>query len=166
MRQFNSKHFAKLRPQPKAPASTQHATENESASIEGSAVVEFIFLAVLLMIPVAYLILTVGQMQGASYAAVGAADQAAKVFVLNNNAVDAESAAQAAADLAVQDMGIEPKQSTLSITCNGDCFAPGTIVMATVSIDVQLPLVSAIPGIRATAITVESQSTAKVGRFR
>lgn len=41
---------------------------------------EFIFLAVLLMVPVAYLILTVGQVQGGAYAVVGAADQAAKVL--------------------------------------------------------------------------------------
>ena len=50
-------------------------------SERGSAVVEFTFLALLLMVPLVYFIITVSQIQGGSFAVVGAADQAAKVYI-------------------------------------------------------------------------------------
>ena len=48
---------------------------------EGSAVVEFVALAVLLLIPIIYLILTVGRLQAASYAVSTAAREAARAYV-------------------------------------------------------------------------------------
>lgn len=133
---------------------------------EGSAIIEFVFLAVLLMIPVAYLILTVGQMQGGSYAVVGAADQAARVYVLAPNQGAAQESAQQAVNMAVKDMGFDPAQTTLSFSCTADCLTPGTIVTAKVTLVVELPLVSSVPGVTLQAATVESAATAKVGRFK
>src|SRR5213080_4024602 len=63
----------------------------------GSAVVEFTFLSLLLMVPLVYFIITVGQIQGGSFAVVGAADQAAKVFVAQPDAQSAQAAAEQAA---------------------------------------------------------------------
>lgn len=128
--------------------------------------VEFVFLCVLLIIPVAYLILTVGQLQGGSYAVVGAADQAAKVYVLQSNEAVARTAAERAMAMAVSDMGLDPSQAVLTLSCSAGCLTPGTIVTATVSLGVELPLVSALPGVNLRAATVESVGTAKVGRFK
>ncbi|WP_258068603.1 hypothetical protein [Arthrobacter sp. N199823] len=132
----------------------------------GSAIVEFIFLAVLLMVPVAYLILTVGQIQGGAYATVGAADQAAKVFVLHNDLPAAHLAAEQAVRLAVQDMGFDPDAAVLSISCDPGCATAGATVRAHVELRVELPLVGALPGVNATAATVESNAMQKVGRFK
>lgn len=133
---------------------------------EGSAIVEFIFLAVLLMVPVVYLILTVGQVQGGAYAVVGAADQAAKVFVLHKDLPTAERAAKQAMDLAVTDLGFDPANAQLSMTCHGDCLTPGSIVTARVQLRVELPVVGALPGVTADAATLESHASQKVGRFK
>ena len=54
--------------------------DSPDANEDGSAAVEFVFLGVLLLIPLVYLILTAGQVQGAAYAMVGAAEHAAKVY--------------------------------------------------------------------------------------
>ncbi|ALE92655.1 hypothetical protein AOC05_10625 [Arthrobacter alpinus] len=132
----------------------------------GSAVVEFVFLAVLLMVPVAYLILTVGALQGGAYAVVGAADQAARVYVLQGDEGTALQAARQAADIAVTDMGFDPAKSTLTITCDGGCLTPGATVTAQVRLRVDLPLVTGIPGVDLQAATVESVATQKVGRFK
>src|SRR6478752_1023292 len=59
----------------------------------GSAVVEFTFLCLLLMVPVVYFIITVGLLQGGSFAVVGAADQAAKVYVAQPDAASGRAAA-------------------------------------------------------------------------
>ncbi len=133
---------------------------------EGSAVVEFIFLAVLLMVPVMYLILTVGQVQGGAYAVVGAADQAAKVFVLNTDPATARQAAEQAVSLAVEDMGFDAANATLTITCDGGCLTAGSIVHARVELFVELPVVGAVPGVTATAATVDASASQKVGRFK
>ncbi|MFQ4147229.1 hypothetical protein AAGW05_00790 [Arthrobacter sp. LAPM80] len=132
----------------------------------GSAIVEFIFLAVLLMIPVAYLILTVGQVQGGAYAVVGAADQAAKVFVLHNDLPASQLAAEQAVQLAIEDMGFDASNAELTISCDGGCLTAGSTVRAHVRLRVELPMVGAVPGIHATAATVESTATQKVGRFK
>lgn len=133
---------------------------------EGSAIVEFVFLAVLLMVPVVYLILTVGQVQGGAYAVVGAADQAAKVFVLHQDASAAEGAAAQAMEMAVTDMGFDPANAQLSISCDGGCFTPGSLVTAHVQLWVELPVVGSLPGITAKAATVDSSASQKVGRFK
>ncbi|XTR52881.1 hypothetical protein ACOM2C_06605 [Pseudarthrobacter sp. So.54] len=58
----------------------------EDVAERGSAVVEFTFLSLLLMVPLVYFIITMAQLQGGSFAVVGAADQAAKVFVAQPDA--------------------------------------------------------------------------------
>ncbi len=132
----------------------------------GSAIVEFIFLAVLLMVPVVYLILTVGQVQGGAYAVVGAADQAAKVFVLHNDLPTAQQAAEHAVQLVIEDMGFEPAHAELTITCDGGCLTAGATVRAHVQLAVELPIVAALPGIHATAATLDATAAQKVGRFK
>lgn len=132
----------------------------------GSAIVEFIFLAVLLMIPVVYLILTVGQVQAGAYAVVGAADQAAKVYVLNGDLPSAQQAAEQAVRLAVEDMGFDAANATLAITCDGGCLTAGTTVHARVELRIELPVVGSVPGVTATAATVDASASQKVGRFR
>lgn len=132
----------------------------------GSAIVEFIFLSALLMVPVIYLILTVGQVQGGAYAVVGAADQAAKVFVLHKDLPAAEAAAQQAMAMAVKDLGFDPANAQLTIMCDGGCLTPGTIVTAHVQLRVELPVVGSLPGVNAGAAMVDSRATQKVGRFK
>src|SRR6478752_5398738 len=82
----------------------QHGPDRE----QGSAVVEFTFLALLLMVPLVYFVITVGQIQGGSFAVVGAADQAAKVYVAQPDASTAQAAAERAVSLALSDFGHEP----------------------------------------------------------
>lgn len=154
---------------PTEPAQTGYEPRSESPDQkmqEGSAVVEFIFLAVLLMVPVVYLILTVGQVQGGAYAVVGASDQAAKVFVLHSDPAQAQQAAEQAVHMTVDDMGFDPENAQLTISCDGGCFTPGSTVRASVTLRVELPVVGAVPGVNATAATVDSTSTQKVGRFK
>src|SRR5689334_19136332 len=81
----------------------------------GSAVVEFTFLAILLMVPLIYFVVTMGQIQGASFGVVGAADQAAKVFVSQADPVRAKLAAEQSVVVALADYGHTPEQATVEI---------------------------------------------------
>ncbi|MFC3299782.1 hypothetical protein ACFOD8_09175 [Arthrobacter agilis] len=131
----------------------------------GSAVVEFVFLGVLLLVPLVYLVLTVGQVQGGSFAVVGAADQAAKVYVNSATVQEADTRAREAARLALSDFGFTEEQATVQIVCGGDCLSPGSTVTVTVGLDVALPLVPAVTGTYPSAASVDSTATQIVERF-
>jgi Flp pilus assembly protein TadG len=133
----------------------------------GSAVVEFTFLALLLMVPLVYFIITVGQIQGGSFAVVGAADQAAKVYVSQPDAASAQRAAEQAALVALADYGHPAGNAHISMMCDSsDCQAAGTAVTVRVSLVVPLPFVPFSDGFRLNASEVEATSTQLVGRFR
>ena len=139
----------------------------EGSKEEGSAVVEFTFLALLLMVPLVYFIITVGQIQGGSFAVVGAADQAAKVFVAQPDAPSAQAAAEQAALIALADFGHDAGQARVSTRCDpADCQAAGTAVTVTINLTVPLPFVPFNEDFRLKASEVEASSTQLVGRFR
>lgn len=136
-------------------------------SERGSAVVEFTFLALLLMVPLVYFIITMGHLQGGSFAVVGAADQAAKVFVAQPDARSAQTAAEQAALIALADYGHPAEAAHVSTLCEpSDCQAAGTAVTVTVSLTVQLPFIPFSDAFRLNASEVEASSTQVVGKFR
>jgi Flp pilus assembly protein TadG len=109
----------------------------------GSAVVEFVFLGTLLLVPVVYFVIAVGQVQGGSFAVVNAADHAAKVFAASEEPGTARGRAEQAALVAVQDFGYDSGDLTVSILCSsGACLEPGSTVTVDVALDVPLPLMS------------------------
>ncbi|GAB3532774.1 hypothetical protein GCM10027403_05670 [Arthrobacter tecti] len=132
---------------------------------DGSAVLEFTFLGLLLLVPVVYLILTVGQLQGGAFAVVGAADQAAKVFVDSETTEEAHARAEQAALLAVTDFGFEAESVSIKIVCGGPCLEPGSSVRVDVVLSVPLPLIPTMPGLNTAAATVDSSATQLVERF-
>ena len=68
---------------------------------EGSASLEFITAGLILLLPMVYLILTLSQIQGGSFAVEGAARQAARVFVQAETPDAGEAAARRAVDFAL-----------------------------------------------------------------
>ncbi|GAB3530397.1 hypothetical protein [Arthrobacter monumenti] len=140
------------------------ATGEDSES--GSAVIEFIFLGTLLLVPVVYLVLAVGSLQGGSYASVGAAHQAAKVFVSSESPETGKLRAERAAMLAVTDHGFEPSSVTMEIVCNGEkCLEPGSMVTVHISVEVPLPLMPSMPALDLSAASVSASATEIVERF-
>lgn len=144
------------------PAARAGATDAE----EGSAVVEFTFLALLLMVPVVYFVVTVGQIQGGSFAVVGAADQAAKVFVTHSDPGRARAAAEQTVLLALKDFGYAFDQASIDFTCDRpNCLSAGTAVTVTVRLDVPLPMVPFGDALPLTASRLSASATQVVGRF-
>lgn len=136
-------------------------------SERGTAVVEFVFLSLLLMVPLVYFIITVGQLQGGSFAVVGAADQAAKVFVSQPDPVSGRAAAEQAVVLALADYGHTATDAGLEISCDpADCSAAGTAVTVTVHLNVPLPFVPFSNAVPLHAGRLDASATQMVGRFR
>jgi hypothetical protein len=133
----------------------------------GSAVVEFLGVAVVLLVPVLYLVLTVGRLQAATFAVEGASREAARAFVTAPSAVDGTRLAGAAVALALDDQGFGPVSDGLTIACTADpCLEPGGEVVARVRLDVSLPLVpSFVRAVVPLAVPVEAQHVASVDEY-
>lgn len=133
----------------------------------GSASLEFIVLALLLMVPVAYLVVTLARLQAGAYAASAGARAAARAYVTSAQVAQAPGRAEAALALALTDQGFTTADATASTSCEAaGCFQPDAAVVVTVRVDVPLPFVP--PLLRAAvpaAVPVEATGTAVVDRF-
>lgn len=136
-----------------------------AAGEEGSAAVEFVFLGVLLLVPLVYLIITAGQVQGAAYAVAGAADHAAKVYAAAPPGEAAREQATAAAELALTDFGFDPGLLELSISCSPECSTPGSTVTVNAAMNVPLPVVGSVPGLNLAPVRVDAASMQSVERY-
>lgn len=135
----------------------------------GSAVVEFLGVSLLLLVPLVYLVLTLGRIQAAAFAAEGAAREAGRVVVSAASFGEGVARARAAADLAFADQGIEASGAdAVSLACEADpCLEPGARILVDVAVRVGLPGVPAV--IRSsvpTEIPVSAQFVAVVDEFR
>ncbi|GAB3558747.1 hypothetical protein GCM10027405_05390 [Arthrobacter alkaliphilus] len=129
--------------------------------------VEFTLLSLLFMVPVVYFIVTVGQIQGGSFAVVGAADQAAKVYVLQKDPSQGRVAAEQAALLTLADYGHAAERATVAVACDRpDCLSAGAAVTVTVRLRVPLPMVPFGETLNMDAANLHASATQIVGRFR
>ena len=135
---------------------------------EGTAVIEFVWLAILLLVPLLYVVLTVVETQRAAYAASAAARSAGRAFVTSPDQASAHARAQAAARLAYADQGLDDAPR-VQITCRPsprDCLTPGSVVRAEVRAAVDLPLLPAVFGSQTPAIRLQADHQAPYGTFR
>ncbi|WP_427130265.1 hypothetical protein [Pseudarthrobacter sp. S9] len=143
------------------------SADGDGGAERGSSVVEFIFLSLLLMVPLVYFIITVGQIQGGSFAVVGAADQAAKIYVAQPDATSGRAAAEQAVLLALADYGHRAENASTEVSCEpADCMAAGSAVTVTVHLTVPLPFVPFSDALRLNASQLNASATQTVGRFR
>lgn len=135
----------------------------------GSASLEFLVAGLLMLVPLVYLILTLGTIQSAALATEGAARQAARVFVQAPSTVAGAEAAQRALDLALADHGLEAVESALRIACEprpAQCHTRRGWVTVEVAVRVPLPLVPPVFDLRVPlAVPVEASATQQVSRF-
>ena len=147
---------------------------------EGSAIVEFLGMALLLLVPLVYLILTLARVQAAAYGAEYAARESSRGAVVaavksreqganTSRALElGQRRGEAVAALAVEDFGFDPERSlAASFTCaSGACLAPGSDIVATVTVTVDLP---GLPGFVGDwiplRIAVHSSSASSVDGF-
>lgn len=110
----------------------------------GNAVVEFLGVALLLLVPVVYLVLVLGRLQAATFAAEGAAREAGRSLVTAETAEEGRRAALASVRLALADQGFTDVDTAgaLAVACPmTDCLAPGSDVEVRVTVEVPLPFV-------------------------
>ncbi|MFV0461741.1 MAG: pilus assembly protein [Nostocoides sp.] len=132
----------------------------------GSAVVEFVVLGVVLLIPLTYLVMTLARVEAAAFAVTSASREAGRAFVTAANADDGRQRAMAAAQLAFVDHRFP--DGVVTVRCEADpCLAPEARVHVAASVDVPLPLVPAVARqVVPLQVPVRTDYVAVVDRFR
>ena len=134
----------------------------------GTAIVEFVWLAILLLVPMLYIVLAAFDVQRSAYAASAAARSAGRAFVTAPDQASGYARAQAAVRLAYADQHLATPPS-VTISCRprpGACLTPGSVVVARIESSVRLPLVPAALGSDVPRIAVGSEHQAPYGTFR
>ena len=134
---------------------------------KGSAVVEFVVLGVLMLIPLVYLVMMLARVQAGSYAVSPAAREAGRAYVTAGAGDDATGRAQAAARIAFMDHAFE-ESGRLVIGCDGSpCLRPDGRVETTATVRVPLPLVpSFVRDVVPLSVPVSASHLSTVDRFR
>ena len=133
----------------------------------GSAVVEFVVLAVLMLIPLVYLVMMLARVQAGSYAVSQAAREAGRAYVTARTGEEAPGRAVAAARIAFRDYSFEDS-GRLQVACDGTpCLRPDGQVQTTATVRVPLPLVpSFVRGVIPLSVPVSASHLSTVDRFR
>lgn len=89
----------------------------------GSAIVEFVFVAVVVMVPLVYLVVAVAAIQRSEFAVSQAAREAGRAFATASNATDAMPRARAAVHLALHDEQLPDDAELAFVPAGASCDA-------------------------------------------
>ncbi|KRD41278.1 pilus assembly protein TadE [Cellulomonas sp. Root930] len=136
---------------------------------EGSSVIEFLGLSLVLLVPLVYLVLVLGRIEAATFAAEGAAREAARTYVVADRADEGAERAVAAVGIALRDQGFDDDPAeALTLTCSTTpCLAPGSDVAARIDVRVLLPFVPGfVRDVVPLEVPVSAERVAPVDTYR
>ena len=137
-------------------------------SDRGSMLIEVLFLMILLMLPLFYLVGTLGRLQAGAYAASAAAREAGRAYVTADIEAAAPARGAAAADLVFGAHGFDAGEGSVSVSCRSTpCLTPGAQIEVTSEVLVDLPLIpDFLAGAVPTSVSMTSLHIESVDAFR
>jgi Flp pilus assembly protein TadG len=144
-----------------------------AASERGSAIVEFVFVAILVMVPLVYLVVAIAVVQRANLAVTNAAREVGRAIATADSPEEAGVRAEAALRLALQAQSLEPSDVDLVyVDISADCGSPSMAPMLTAGAEFgicvtrhqQLPAVPTV--ISGRGITLTGRYNVHIDDFR
>jgi len=107
---------------------------------DGSAVVEFVWLSVVLLVPVVYIVLAGMTVQRTAFAVTGAVRDAGRAYTAAGSDAEGRARAALAAKLTLQGSHVDLAPDALVISCTPEpcAYAPGSAVTVRLRVDVHL----------------------------
>lgn len=135
----------------------------------GSAALEFIGVGLLLLVPLTYLVVSLGTIQEQSLGAEAGARHVARAIATASDAEEASQRAEVVLRSIVDQYGIDRSRVTVRLSCrpaHATCPAAGATLVVTVSTRVTLPFVPPLLGLERTAsVPIEASAAQKMSRF-
>ena len=136
---------------------------------EGSAALEFLTAGLILLVPLVYLVVTLGLIQQQTLGVEAAARHSARAI---SQASDPDAAADRGRQVlssVIDEYGLDPDAVEVSMSCvpaGEGCPAAGATVIVTVSTVAPLPLVPSVLGLdRAASVPIEATSSQRLPRM-
>jgi len=92
----------------------------------GTAIIEIVFVAVIVMVPLVYLVVAVAAVQRSQLAVSQAAREAGRAFATSDTAADARTRATAAVHLALRDQGLSEDVTVRYVPAGEPCTGAST----------------------------------------
>ncbi len=132
----------------------------------GSAALEFIAGAIVLLVPCVYAVLSFGAIESAQFAVTGAARHAARVYVEQASPATATNLARRSALVSLTEQAPQTQSPRVTFACRGACLISGGSVTVRVAVRVPLPLLPQWPAVRRfTSVSVAASSTQSNARL-
>ena len=135
----------------------------------GSALVEVVWLGLLLMVPLVYVLLSVFEVQRGAFGVSTAARSAARAYSLAASDAEGRTAAEAAIRVALADQGLEGQSVALDISCTPDphhCLQPGSTIRVSIETRVDLPLLPDALGGNKPSFRLDATQQVPFGTYR
>jgi Flp pilus assembly protein TadG len=140
---------------------------------DGAAVVEFVFVAVVVLVPLMYLVLAASLLQRNAFAVTQAAREAGRAFATADDDAAGLARAGTAVEIALADQGLDPAGSALRwVVAGAGCGGPTTVPTLEPGAEFTVCVVRSfrLPGVPgyldAGANTVTGEFTVHVDDFR
>lgn len=146
------------------PSTGPEAASSGHEDDEGSAVVEFLLVGVVLLVPILIFVGVLAQAQAAAFAAVAAAQQGSQVLASQPAGEVSTGQVKSAAALPAADQGFDDGEIEVTVTCSdGTCEEAGATATVTAVATVRLPRIPFVG--MAEIVQMEHSSTVVVGRY-
>jgi len=140
------------------------------ADDDGSAIIEFVFVALVIMVPLVYLLVAVATVQRAQVAVANAARDAGRAYATAGSGAQAGVRVTAASRLALRNAGLEPAAPRF-VPAGASCaaaaitpkLAPGSVFTVCVTRRVELPAIPSL--VQGRGITVTGRYTVHVDDY-
>ena len=134
----------------------------------GSALVEFSWLAIILLVPLIWVVLSVFEVQRGAFATSAAARAAGRAYALAPDDATGERRARAVVDQVLADQGTRGQRARVRISCDapgGNCHVGTAVITVRVDSGVDLPFFPAILGRGAATFSLDASHTVPIGQY-
>lgn len=133
----------------------------------GSALVEFTWLAIILLVPLLWIVLSVFEVQRGAFAATAAARSAARAYALAPDHAAGQDRARAAVQQVLADQGANGQRADISIDCTTSphCHSGTSVITVTVDSAVDLPALPRLLGEGLASLAIEASHTVPIGQY-
>lgn len=135
----------------------------------GSASLEFLTVGLLMLVPLIYVVVALGQIQHQALGAEAAARHVARAISLSSDAASASSSASEVLSAVMAEYDLDSSATSLSISCvpaSASCPTAGATVRVSVATRVSLPLAPPVLGLdQIASVPVEASAVQRMSRF-
>lgn len=134
----------------------------------GSALVEFSWLAIILLVPLIWIIMSVFEVQRGAFATSAAARAAGRAYALAPDDATGEVRARAVVEQVLADQGTRGQQARVQVSCDasgGNCHVGTSVITVRVDSAVDLPFFPAIFGRGSATFSLDASHTVPIGQY-